>query len=174
MKKISLIAAAVLCLMSATAQEKNNLGLGLSLNQFQHDFGIGIHLISPYFANNSVAVRLGANVQWLQHVDKNHTTWTSYQNIQLGIRGRQPILDNRLFIYGEGGPVLLLPNADFSSEPAVFGGYGLLGFEFKASSSFGFFMELGAMGTGATADKVPAKPIYSNGFTSSTGFRVFF
>jgi len=32
-----------------------------------------------------------------------------------------------------------------------------------------YFAEIGGMGTGAKADKIPSKPIYSNGFTTSAG-----
>ena len=48
---------------------------------------------------------------------------------------------------------------------------GLLGFEFLANQRLSYFVELGGMGTGAKADKTPLKPIYSNGFTASTGIR---
>jgi hypothetical protein len=34
-----------------------------------------------------------------------------------------------------------------------------------------YFIELGAVGTGAKADKLPTNPIYSNGFLMSVGFR---
>jgi hypothetical protein len=34
-----------------------------------------------------------------------------------------------------------------------------------------YFIELGGIGVGANADKVPGKPIYSNGFLISVGVR---
>jgi len=55
------------------AQERNNFALGLNINQFQNDFGIGVHIISPYFTNNSVALKLGGNFQWFQHTVNNET-----------------------------------------------------------------------------------------------------
>ena len=36
-----------------------------------------------------------------------------------------------------------------------------------------YFIEIGGIGTGATADKVANKPIYSNGLMLSTGFRIY-
>ena len=53
----------------------------------------------------------------------------------------------------------------------VLGGYGLLGFEFYPHRKGCYFIELGGVGTGATADKIPSSPIYSNGFLISTGIR---
>lgn len=173
MKKIKFLLAATLLSVSSFiyAQEKNSFGVGLSINQFQDDFGLGVHIISPYFANNSVAVKLGGNFQWFQHTGNNETTWTPYQNIQIGFRGRHSIIENKMFVYGEGGTVLLLPNSKFSTEETILGGYGLFGFEFSANHRLSYYVELGGMGTGAKADKIPLKPIYSNGFTASTGLR---
>lgn len=173
MKKITFVLTTALLSLSSFiyAQEKNSFGVGININQFQNDFGLGVHIISPYFANNSVAVRLGANLQWLQHIDNNETTWSPYSNIQLGFRGRHQIIENKLFVYGEGGTVLILPNSAFSTKQKLFGGYGLFGFEFSYSNRLGYFIELGGMGTGAKADKIQSQPIFSNGFTASTGFR---
>lgn len=156
------------------AQTSNKLAVGLNINQFQKDFGIGLHVISPFFIQNSIAIRLGGNVQWLQHVDdKQTTTWTAFPAFQLGVRGKHPILNEQLHVYGEGGSMLLLPNSKFSTNQFVIGGYGLFGFEFKPKSKLAYFIELGGVGTGAIADKVTAKPIYSNGFMTSTGFRLY-
>lgn len=47
----------------------------------------------------------------------------------------------------------------------------LFGFEFTASNRVGCFIELGGMGMGAKADKIQSKPVFSNGFTTSTGLR---
>jgi len=56
----------------------------------------------------------------------------------------------------------------------VLGGYGLFGFEFKIAPRFAYFIELGAVGTGATADKIESKPVYSNGFLTSVGLKIGF
>jgi len=154
--------------------QSNKLELGIQVNQFQNDFGIGAHLISPYFLNSKVAVRAGANFQWFEHYEGAETTWTPYQSFQLGLRSRTAIIENTLFIYGEGGVILILPNSDFSSEDNEFGGYGVFGFEFKPSQKFAYFIELGGVGTGAKADLVGNEPIYSNGFLTQVGFRIGF
>lgn len=171
--KMYLIAAcSVICLTVAGQDKKDNMAIGAHINQFQNNFGVGMHIISPYFANKKMAVRAAGNLQWLQHATNTETTWSPYGNIQLGLRCRHEIIEDKIFIYGEGGGVLLLPNNDFSSYKTVKGGYGLFGFEFKVNHCMGYFIELGGMGTNAKADRLPLNPIYSNGFTSSVGFRI--
>lgn len=172
MKKYLFTLSLVLGSTFLFAQQKNKIALGFNLNQFQSDFGLGVHVISPYFGNNAVAVKVGANLQWFQHSDGDETVWSPYNNFQIGFRGRHPVVKDKIFVYGEGGMVLLLPNSKLSSEKSVFGGYGLFGFEFFANKSLSYYIELGGMGTAAKADKVATKPIYSNGFTSSVGLRM--
>ena len=60
MKKIILLSGMTLLLVTPFiyAQEKNSFAVGLNINQFQNDFGLGVHVISPYFANNSVADKI--------------------------------------------------------------------------------------------------------------------
>ncbi len=152
----------------------NKIEIGFNISQYQRDFGFGIHLLSPYFFMKSVAVRAGANVQWLEHSDGKETKLSIYQNFQLGMRGRTIIVSDNISVYGEGGILLLVPNRIFSSESFLFGGYGKFGFEFRIVPRFAYFIEFGAVGTGATADKVAGKPIYSNGFLSNVGFKFGF
>ncbi|HRE57599.1 MAG TPA: hypothetical protein PLW09_07230 [Candidatus Kapabacteria bacterium] len=158
---------------SLIAQEsKSQTSIGMNISQYQKDFGIGAHLISPYFFESIVAVKAGVNLQWLENIENNSTTWTPYQNFQLGLRSRHFVIENKLFIYSEGGAVLLLPNSKFSVEKTILGGYGIFGFEFKANQKISYFIELGGVGTGATAELVQNKPIYSNGFLTNIGLRI--
>lgn len=152
----------------------NKLEVGFNISQYQKDFGVGLHLISPYFLMESVAIKAGTNLQWLENFNGKETTWTPYQNIQLGTRGRSFNVTQNIAIYGEGGIVILLPNRDFSAQQTIIGGYGLIGFEFKIIQKFGYFIELGGVGTGATADKIAGMPIYSNGFLTNVGFKIGF
>lgn len=152
--------------------QANKFEVGFNINQYQRDFGVGVHFISPYFLQSKVAVSAGANFQWFEHFNTTETTWTPYQNFQLGLRGKNAIIENKLYIYGEGGIVTIFPNSDFSSKKTEFGGYGVFGFEFKPVSKFAYYLELGGVGTGAKADKVTNQPIYSNGFLTKVGFRI--
>lgn len=157
-----------------TCAPPNKFEIDFNVNRYQNDFGFGLHIRSPYFFIKSVAVKAGTNIQWLEHLTGTETTWTQYQNFQLGFRGRSVLVSDNIAVYGEGGMMGILPNSDFSSLQSVFGGYGLFGFEFKPIRTFGYFIEMGGVGTGATADKVIGKPIYSTGFVTKVGLRVGF
>ncbi len=152
----------------------NKFEIGLNISQYQKDFGIGLHMISPYFMKKTVAIKAGTNIQWLENFNGTETTLTAYQNIQLGMRGRSVMVTHNISIYGEGGVLIILPNSDFSSQSSVVGGYGLFGFEFKIVQRFAYFIELGGVGTSATADKIASKSIYSNGFLTNVGLKIGF
>jgi len=148
--------------------------IGFNISQYQKDFGIGLRVISPYFMKKTLAIKAGTNIQWFEHSNGTKTTWTTYQNIQLGMRGRSHTVTQNISVYGEGGAFYILPNSDFSTQRFDFGGYGLFGFEFKLCPTFGYFIELGGVGTSARADKIESKPIYSNGFFTNVGIKIGF
>lgn len=170
----------LICLASFNirAQEpdiKSSTALGFHLNQYQKDFGMGINITSPYFFYDRVAIRLRVNMMFNESLDQYATTieykWYPYLNAQLGLIGVAGYVSPRIKLYGEGGFIFLFPNKDISSENFEFGGYGHFGFEFYMSNFNSYFIELGGVGTGARANLTPARPIYSNGFLISTGFR---
>lgn len=148
--------------------------LGYNLNQFQHDFGIGLNLTSPYFFHHQVALRVSGNLQWLQNVlpFTAETTWSHYGAYKAGVTSIGAFISKSIRMYGEGGLVLIVPNKDFSSKSTVFGGYGLFGFSFFVRQNLSYFIEMGGIGTGAVAEKSLYKPIYANGFTTSVGIRI--
>ena len=179
MKKLGIVMLVILGItLNSHAQDDNmgdKFGLGFHLGQYQKDFGIGLNLTSPYFANDRIAIRLKGNMMWFEHLDNNsETTWTPYSNLSLGIVGVAGEILNFIRLYGEGGIIVLLPSSDFSSESTQFGGYGVFGFEFFFDSHNNYFIEIGGVGTGATADKIPGKPIYSNGLIIDVGYRYQF
>ncbi|MCW5900531.1 MAG: hypothetical protein KIT10_14800 [Flavobacteriales bacterium] len=154
---------------------RNGFGIGGQVGQHQKDFGIGLHLTSPYFAHKKTAVRLRGNVLWNEHLNgASETTWSSYSNLSLGFVQTVGELGDRMRVYGEGGAIYLFPSEEFSTRSVVFGGYGLFGFEFFLDEHMNYFIEAGGVGTGARADEIPGKPIYSNGFLINVGVRVQF
>lgn len=158
----------------AAPTNSNKTEIGFNISQYQKDFGFGLHVISPYFFSKTVAIKAGTNIQWFENSNGTETALTTYQNIQLGMRGRSTLVNHNISIYGEGGVLIILPSSDFSSQSSVFGGYGLFGFEFRIVPGFAYFIELGGVGTGATADKIASKPIYSNGFLTNVGLKIGF
>lgn len=178
-RTIALVYVLVRISINASAQEENsfnsNIGLGFHLIQIQQDFGLGINLTSPHFAKNKIAFRMRGNLMWNQHLDDtNNDTWTPYSSLSLGVIGVGGEIDDFIRLYGEGGLLVLFPSSQFSSESSVFGGYGLLGFEFFMNDASNYFIEIGGTGTGATADEILGNPIYSNGLMISVGYRYTF
>jgi len=178
MKRTKLILVTlIICITTITAQEQTKgvnkgLGFGFQINQFQKDFGLGLNFTTPYFGYDKIALRLRGNLMFNEHIHNLATTWTPYTNLSLGLIGVGGTIGDFIRLYGESGVIGLLPSADFSSKKFEFGGYGLFGFEFFMNKYINYFIELGGIGTGAQADKIMSKPIYSNGFLIDVGLRV--
>ena len=175
MKKIIILFTLVLLYGSiVVAQEKDQksgLDVGFQLNQFQNDFGLGITVSSPWLIKEALQLKLRANSMFFEYVEEETTTWQPYLNLMLSSSsGYKPSEFIRL--YGEGGVILLLPSNKFSSKETEIGGFGVFGFEFFFDENFTYFFEAGGVGIGANADKIENKPIYSNGFLMSVGFKI--
>lgn len=155
-----------------TSEPRNNMSIGFQINQYQDDFGIGINATSPFFIYQKVAVRLRSNLMFNEHLKNQEATWTPYLNATVGLLGEAGWIGDSIKLYSEGGVIGLFPSETFSSESFEFGGYGLFGFEFYMVPRNNFFIEIGGVGTGARANKMINKPIYSNGLLISAGFRV--
>ncbi len=151
----------------------NGLGIGYQLVQYQNDFGFGLNVITPYFADENMAIRLKGNLMFNQNILDGITTWLPYSNVSLGLIGVAGQASEKIRLYGEGGIIAVMPQQKFSSKSLTFGGYGLFGFEFFFGEMGNYFIEIGGVGIGATADKVPTEPIFSNGLSISTGVRFF-
>ncbi|MEQ8624886.1 MAG: hypothetical protein RJQ00_03285 [Vicingaceae bacterium] len=159
--------------VKAQPEEKSGLGFGFQLNQYQNDFGLGVNLSSPNFFNESMCIRLRANAMFNEYVnDEFKTDWEPYANIMLGFSSASYKISDAIALYGEGGVIGIFPASKISSSDLDIGGYGIFGFEFYFYDGFCYFIEAGGIGTGATADKLPAEPIYSNGFLMSVGLKV--
>ena len=178
MKKFILITLLFFFLPGITHAQENSIsnkfGIGFQLAQYQKDFGFGLNITSPYFAKNKFALRTRINLMYNQNTQNNETAWSPYSNVSLGLVGVSGKIGKSIRLYGEGGFIGLFPSKEFSSDNFLLGGYGLFGFEFYMSSNNNYFIEIGGIGTGAIADKIENKPIYSNGLLISTGFRIQF
>ena len=177
MKNIILIVAFLIgfgpC-YEAYSQDKpsGKMSFGFNIGQYQRDFGLGVNITSPYFLHEYVAVRLRANFMFYEHPQNLEMTWTPYTNFTLGLIGVGGTISDFARLYGEGGFILIIPDDEFSSSSSDLGGYGLFGFEFFMNPHINYYIELGGVGSGAQADKIALKPIYSNGFLVQTGFRI--
>ncbi len=169
---------AVLCISGLAFAQGNGIGsnfsAGFQLNEYGDDFGLGINLTSPFFANERAAFRVKGNYMFFEHVEDGETIWTPYTTISLGSIGVAGTIADFVRLYGEGGALLIFPAEEFSSEDIVSGGYGLFGFEFFMNENGNYFIEIGGVGADAKADKLPASPLYSTGMLISAGYRIIF
>ena len=176
-KKVTLLFLVNLFLgiqMYAQSETENKASFGFQLNQFQSDFGLGVNIAMPPIIKEKLVIRLRANAMFYEQIINSKTDWTVYSNIMLGISPKPVKVAEFLALYGEGGVIGILPSSKFSTSDFNIGGYGLFGFEFFFAPEFNYFIELGGVGTGATADKLLFEPIYSNGFLASVGWRINF
>lgn len=152
--------------------EKNPFQLGFKTLQIQNDFGLGVELVTPYFISDKMAFKIGYQLHWLEYLNGSQITWKTYNSWQLGVKGRRPVLEQKLFVTAEGGALFILPNDAFSSQDSDLGIYGLLGIDWVTTDQLTLFMEFGGGGSKTRANKVAASPIFSNGFISQVGLRI--
>lgn len=143
-------------------QKFNHFSFGMQLVRYQNDFGTGLHATSPFIINR-IAFRLRGNLQFYE------PTWSPYGNVTLSMVARQTVIPGKIFVYGEGGGGIIIPNSSVSVDPVYGAGFGLFGVEFTPRP-FGFYFEMGGMGTAA---RDVFNRSYSNGFIIHTGFRVY-
>lgn len=111
---------------------------------------------------------------YLNHDQDGKNKWTTYHTAGFGISTTPAQITKAVSLYGEGGVTAIFPNSDFSSPTTEFGGYGLFGFNFNFDQNFCYFIELGGIGSGTTAEKSDNQRIYSNGFFLQVGFKIHF
>ena len=152
------------------------LSLGGGLARYQDEFGFGVAVTSSYFAGRSMAIRLSGDLCYLDAVLDAESTWTRFWLLRAGLRSVAGMAGRTCRLYGEGGVAVALPSDRFSDDTAL-GGYGAFGFEFfpgdPSTTPVSYYVEMGGIGLGARAEKLPAKPGYANGFLLSAGFRLY-
>ncbi len=173
MKKGAFILLVVFSIAYAKAQEKGS-EIGFHLSEYQNDFGLGLNFTSPYLIKSYVAITLRSNLMFHQFVDQQKTVWEPYYNAQIGVIGYKSEITQGIIAYGEGGIVGLVPSSKLSKASFGIGGYGLFGFQFNFDNYNAYFIELGGMGNGIHADKLPTEPIFSNGFIINVGYKIIF
>jgi len=159
--------------------QSSGLAIGFNLETLQNDFGLELGLTTPYFAGESMALRLRGGIAWAIGIPDGETKedWLLYSPMRIGFVGSWGFAANMVRLYSEAGCVVVLSIQDVSSNTfAGVGGYGLFGFEFFAGDRVPvtYFIEGGGMGTSATADKMITDPSLANGFFATVGLRRYF
>jgi hypothetical protein len=167
----------------AAPSRNDGLAVGFTLHRFHDDFALGGVVSSPSLLDGMLRLTAGGGVAWYPHAidEEGFETWRPYGHLRLVIEAGARIPSTPLRLYGfGGGTALVLPN-DLSSKKVRFGGIGGFGFEFRfqnvverRDAPVSYFVELGGIGTGATANRLPGHPIFANGFLITTGLRAYF
>ena len=170
----TLLAASNLAIASDDRYDASSVGFALSSGN--GDFSTGVAVTSPWFLGSSVAVQAAAMQSWYIHgVDESsgEESWMPYSSYKLGVMGGSVTSNGFMRMYGVGGLLYIAPNKKISDKTSVLGSYGAFGFEFFSGRNLNYYIELGANGISAHADKLPGKPIYSNGFSTTVGLRYY-
>lgn len=149
------------------------LGVGIGMNQAVSDYGMGINLTSPLIVQR-IQLRLSANIQGLQGVpaSADRARLYGYENIRLGVIGKPKYVADRVIIYGEGGPGVLINSARVTTKKMNLLGYGVIGGEYLLRNKLWIYLEGGGIGSGAEADKLIGKPMYATGLFFGMGLRL--
>src|SRR5690625_6153778 len=111
-----------------TTSINNTVNLGFQLNQYQRDFGTGVTLTSPWFANQKIALRARGNLMFHEHLDGEVMTWTPYINTTLGVVSMTGRVGDAIRLYGAGGGPGRFPSPARRSDDFALVGLGLFAF----------------------------------------------
>jgi hypothetical protein len=164
-------------LLAPSAADRAGFTVGLHLTEVGQRYGIGLNAASPSFAGGALALRASATMHYYELPPSSETPleWSPFGQFRLGLVNYAQVCDCGLRVYGETGPLALLPNSDFSSAGLQVGWYGLFGAELMMSRNSLFFFEMGGQGaSNRAADILPGGGSYGNGFIAAAGYRLQF
>jgi hypothetical protein len=160
---------------------KENGSVGMSLHRFQDDFGLGATATTPAIAH-WIRFTLGAGVAWYPYgqTASGNQTWDPFYHGRIVVEvGPGYLRGVPIRPYGFGGVQAILLPSNLSSNHVAMGGLGGFGAELafmapgRQTGPVTYFMELGGVGTGATANKLGGDPSVASGFLISAGLRVY-
>ncbi|MGB3181807.1 MAG: hypothetical protein WBB45_10485 [Cyclobacteriaceae bacterium] len=178
MKYILVLLLSLLVLGSAFGQGREESDVwkyGIHFSNWQQDGGGGISISSPFYKGMSIRVK--GQVMIHEYLDDNsgQTSLASFAASTAGLAFNIGRIGETVRIYGEGGPVVVLPSPEFSTDNLSFGGYLVMGSEYIASRSrtyLSYFIETGYVGTLARADLDRHSRYYATGFMLNAGIRL--
>lgn len=157
----------------ASKRSVDKFSIGLSAGHFYVDPGISVTVTSPFFANNSIAVRCAMGLRWMN--DYQDQLDLLYSTAQTGIVWKI-YSEQRTRLYAETAVTSLFPLL-LSDQSKYFGASTSVGFDFfvvlEEKWAIAYFFE-GGMTWLQKRGHEQKYPIVANGFTPVTGFRVHF
>jgi hypothetical protein len=164
------------------APRNSSWSLGFELHRYQDDFGLGLVVSSPLFLRESsrITLRGGTSAYPYGLSAGGNQEWELWGDIGGYLESGYRVPRFPLRLYGFGGPVVVFTPSQLRSDLIAVGGEGGFGFEFfmphagdAGDGPVSYFIELGGVGTGVRADKIPARPSFGNGFLTRVGFRAY-
>jgi hypothetical protein len=159
-----------------TEERNNRLSFGLQMNRFRDDFGMGVHVTSPYFWKKHMALKTSFNIANRDGILKTSPVfdWYSYCFLQAGVVITPETFFNCLRPYAGIGEILIVPNSKFSAHKTEWGEYGVMGAEFVSEPGSTYFIELGGFYSKAKAERMINEPAYFKGLSLTAGFHIYF
>ncbi|MFA0964648.1 hypothetical protein AB9P05_22770 [Roseivirga sp. BDSF3-8] len=172
---LSFCASALAQGRAALVEEDDVWKYGIHFSNWQQDGGGGLSISTPFY--KGLAFRFKGQLMIHEYFNQTtgETNLAQYAGGSAGLAFIVGRIGETVRIYGEGGPVVVIPSEELSNSNSKFGGYALLGSEWIASRSrtyLSFFIETGYVGTLARADLAPRSPYFATGFMLNAGIRL--
>jgi hypothetical protein len=158
--------------------------LGFSIQRIADDLAVGGQASTPAFLRHMLRFTGAGGVAWYPHATDSagQEAWKPFGHARLTLEiGPPDFVGAPLRPYGfAGAQVLFLPDS-LSSESIAVGAVGGFGFELEirypreppGTDPVSFFVELGATGNAARADRLADHPAIANGFVMTAGLRAY-
>jgi hypothetical protein len=163
----------------AVREVADGVSLGYSVERLHDSFALGARFATPAWFEGAFRVTAGGGIAWYSaEFGPNDELWQPFGHWWLSFEGGQRLAGTPLRLYGFGGPILLWLPSPLADDDISIGGQGGFGFEFHFSEPDGdapvsYFIELGGLGTGASASRYPREPLVANGFLARVGLRAY-
>jgi hypothetical protein len=159
--------------------KSHGFSVGYEIGSIANGLALGARVASPSFFHNIFRATAKANLGWVQNVvptGENEATWLRYGLFRLGIQGGVFVQDLPIRIMSSAEVALVVPQSKISSKNLIFGLAGNMDIEFFMDPMRSHAMVLSMGGIGLippTADNLPGKPSFANGFLASFGYRFY-
>lgn len=173
MKKLVLAFMVFALSANIKAQETpKKMSFGIHVNRQQNNFGYGVNIGTGNILKSQLQFKVKANMSFIENAnDPLKTTWNSFYNFNAGFAWQPSTQQNFINPYVEVGGAAVLTCFKFTEEKIHFGPYALAGFDVNIYKNSTIFFEMGAIYTGAMAERLINNPTYISGFLSTAGWR---
>ena len=152
----------------------------MAVHRLQDNFGLSGSWSSPAFFDGKARITAGGGVAWYPYgtTASGDQDWVPFGHSRVVVESGHRVGRAPLRLYGFGGAMLVFRSERLSDDVLAVAGIGGFGFEFFAPTKtidapVSYFVEIGGVGSGARATKLPGHPILLNGFMVQSGLRFY-